>query len=46
MFSFAAIKCGAHEFTCANNQQCIYKKYRCDGTVNCDDGSDERECGE
>ncbi|KAI3381529.1 hypothetical protein SNEBB_008693 [Seison nebaliae] len=31
------------DFMCLNRQQCVPRKWLCDGTKECDDGSDERE---
>ena len=36
--------CGSGEFQCSN-QVCIDEKQRCDGKTDCDDNSDEIDCG-
>lgn len=36
-------RCSDDEFTC-KNAQCISAIHRCDGTRNCNDGSDESNC--
>ena len=36
--------CGSGEFQCSN-QVCIDEKQRCDGKTDCEDNSDEIECG-
>ena len=36
--------CGSGEFQCSN-QVCIDEIQRCDGKTDCDDNSDETECG-
>lgn len=35
--------CEKHEFKCSNNE-CIMKKFQCDGHIDCVDGSDEVNC--
>ncbi|CAH1789469.1 unnamed protein product [Owenia fusiformis] len=35
--------CARYYFTC-DNQQCISRRYKCDGDTDCLDGSDERNC--
>ncbi|XP_037704852.1 low-density lipoprotein receptor-related protein 2 isoform X2 [Choloepus didactylus] len=37
-------QCGNFSFTCKNGR-CIPSEYRCDGVDNCQDNSDEQECG-
>jgi len=39
------MKCGDNYFMCANGTQCIRDVYKCDGAVQCEDGSDEENCG-
>ena len=37
-------KCSSFHWKCTNTK-CIRKDFACDGTVDCGDGSDERNCG-
>ena len=37
--------CESNSFKC-NSGQCINKKYHCDGSPHCRDGSDETNCNE
>lgn len=43
--SSALFKCQVNQFKCQDNQNCIPASWRCDGGVDCTDGSDELGCG-
>ena len=36
--------CTAGEFACKVSEQCISLDRRCNGLIECDDGTDERDC--
>uniref|UniRef100_A0AAY4CL19 Uncharacterized protein n=1 Tax=Denticeps clupeoides TaxID=299321 RepID=A0AAY4CL19_9TELE len=38
------LECGEFQLTCASRTQCIPKIWKCDGTSDCADGSDEAGC--
>ena len=38
------VPCPAYLFTCKNGE-CIHPALTCDGSHDCKDGSDERQCG-
>ena len=40
---FAFSPCSQHQFAC-DSGNCLKYEVRCDGDVDCDDGSDEKEC--
>ncbi len=50
LFGRSGEECGRFKFECANiknpmaDPQCIAVYDRCDGTVQCSDGSDEMDC--
>jgi len=38
--------CEENEFSCATTDQCIPMDWLCDADRDCQDGSDEADCGE
>ena len=42
---FLETNCYASQFQCRSTKKCIPKSWRCDNEVDCEDGSDETECG-
>ena len=38
--------CRDDEFQCVDNGMCVNIAWQCDGQPDCDDGSDEKGCGE
>ena len=41
-FNHLLVTCRGDEIACANQRQCILASFRCDGSTNCVDGSDEQ----
>ena len=39
------LKCPSSQFQCADKSRCIPTRWQCDGKEECDDGSDEADCG-
>jgi len=45
----APMECAENEFKCVDSlssTMCIHESWRCDGSADCDDQSDERDCPE
>ena len=41
-FNHLLVTCRDDQFACANQQECTYASFRCDGDTDCSDGSDEQ----
>lgn len=44
-FFVTALSCGEGQFLCGNERACIDEKFVCDEEDDCEDGSDESNCG-
>lgn len=42
---FLKTECDADEFLCGNGVVCYPASKKCDGSLDCEDASDEMECG-
>ena len=38
-------RCRSSEFRCHSSSTCVSERRRCDNVYDCDDGSDEKNCG-
>eukprot|EP00397_Hematodinium_sp_SG-2012_P061755 GEMP01082299.1.p1 GENE.GEMP01082299.1~~GEMP01082299.1.p1 ORF type:complete len:261 (+),score=32.47 GEMP01082299.1:138-920(+) len=43
-YARACVSCSDAQFKCRNGAQCIDDRWKCDGTFECNDGSDESGC--
>ena len=43
-YSFTVKACPINLFTCAATLECIQMAFRCDGSNDCSDASDENKC--